>query len=226
MSTMHRRFFKNWILCVLTLVVLGAVLTVVHLGMSQRHRPAARSVSGAPPQETRALPDPVAEAELPQVETLGASTPKESSSVSDRADVVAPVSPTSVSAPAEDSAVVSTVSGQTIAPPLARAVKAASAGVGSFGNSEIPTVNPPLAFTVDPKNLTPEQQTALARIQDHFLKAIGDADQNPADPAYGERWKTAQEIADQAYKAMFGWTAFSQMQLERARNSYTEIQVP
>ena len=27
-------------------------------------------------------------------------------------------------------------------------------------------------------------------------------------------------------KALLGWTAFSQRQLERARNSYTEIQLP
>jgi len=230
MNTIPSFFFKSWIWCVLTLVALAAVLMAVQQGMSRRHRPAVRSASHAPMQETRALPDPAAEAELPQVEIPVAATPRESSSVSAGANVVAPVSPTSVSAPAKETVVVSTVSGQTIAPPLARAVKAApnaaSVGVGSSGNSETLTVDPPLAFTVDPRNLTPRQQTALATIQDQFLNAIGDADQDPADPAYRERWMDAQFIADETYEALFGWTAFSQMQLARARNSYTDIQLP
>jgi hypothetical protein len=158
----------------------------------------------------------VAAAERPQVLTPVAAAPKESSSVLARANVVAPVS--------------HSVSGQTIPPLLARAVASgrstASLGVGSSGNGEAPRLNPPLAFTVDPKNLTPQQQTVLAAIQNQFLKAIGDANQDPADPAYSQRWMNAQSIADQTYRADFGWTAFTQMQVERAGNSYTEIQVP
>jgi hypothetical protein len=134
-----------------------------------------------------------------------------------------PREPSAVSSLAKEAAVVSI-------PPLARAVKVlpntASVGVGSPENKEPLTVDPPLAFTVDPKNLTPVQQIALAAIQDQFLKAIGEADQNPADPAYNERWRNAQNIADQTYRADFGWTAFVQMQLERAQNSYTEIRLP
>lgn len=122
-----------------------------------------------------------------------------------------------------------TVSGQTIVPRLARAVKAdpaaAADGVDSSGNSQPLPVPPPLVFIVDPKNLPPQQQAALAAIQDQFLKAIGDANQDLTDPAYLERWLKAQKAADQTYKAMFGWAAFNQLQLVRARNSYTEIQL-
>ena len=87
-------------------------------------------------------------------------------------------------------------------------------------------LNPPLAFTVDPKNLTPAQQTALASIQNQFLQAIGDANQNPTDPDYADRWVAAQALADQRYKAYFGWQSFEQMQLQRDMHSYTAIQVP
>jgi len=232
MNTIPPFFFKSWIRCVLTLVALGSVLTAVQLGMSWRRRPAVRSVLSAPVQETRVLPEPAPEpeAELPQMEIPVAATPKESSSVSVEVNVVAPAPATTTSFAGVETDVGSTASGQTVALPLARAVKivrdAALVGVGSSGNGKTATVDPPLAFTVDPKNLTPEQQTALATIQDQFLKAIGDANQNPADPAYRERWINAQSIADQTYKALFGWTAFTQMQLERAGNSYTEIQLP
>ena len=225
MNTRSFAFLKSWIRRVLTLVALGGVLMAVQLGMLQRHRPTVGRASRAPTLLTGALPDPVAEAELPQVNILIAATPKESSTVSAKTNVVPPVS-----APATEAVAASTVYGQILAPPLARAVKAvrsdALVGVGSSGDSQTPTLDPPLAFTVDPKNLAPQQQSALATIQDHFLKAIGDADQNPADPSYSERWRNAQYVADQAYGADFGWTAFVQMQLERARNSYTEIQLP
>jgi hypothetical protein len=201
MKKLSSVFFKSWIWCVLTLVALGAVL----VAMSRRNHPEVRSPHA---QEMRSLPDPVANVELPPVEIPVATTPKE---------------PSAVSSPAEEAGVVSI-------PPLAHAVKVvpntASAGVDLPENKEPLTVDPPLAFTVNPRNLTPAQQITLAAIQDQFLKAIGDADQNPADPSYNERWRNAQNIADQTYRADFGWTAFVQMQLERAQNSYTEIRLP
>ncbi len=228
MNAILSLFFKNWIRCTLTLVTLGAVLMAIQQGMSRRHRLAAQSASPAPMQETRVFPRPAAETELLQVEKPVAAIPKESASAD--ANLVALAPPTPVFLAETEPVAVSTAPGPIIAPPLARAVPAASStasvGVGLSGNSKTATLDPPLAFTVDPKNLTSEQQTALAKIQDQFLNAIGGADQNPADPAYGERWTTAQEIADQNYKAYFGWVAFSQMELERAMNSYTAIQVP
>jgi hypothetical protein len=224
-------FFKSWIRCLLTLVALVSVLCVVQQGISRRHPPAVvPSASRTPLPETRARTGPTAEAELPRVEISVSATPKESSSVLAETNGVAPDSPTLVSAPATEAAAVSTVSSQTIAPPLTRAVpvgrSAAFLGIGPSGNSGAPRLDPPLAFTVDPKNLTPQQQTTLATIQNQFLQAIGDANQDPADPAYSQRWMDAQSIADQTYRAFFGWTAFTQMQLQRARNSYTEIQSP
>jgi hypothetical protein len=225
MNTQSFAFFKSWIRRVLTLVALGGVLMAVQLGMSRRHRLIVGSLSLSPTPETRALPDPVAKAEHPQVDIPVAARPKESSTVSAETNVV-PL----VSAPATEAVAASMVYGQIVAVPLARAVNAARSdalvGVGPSGDGQTPTLDPPLAFTVDAKSLAPQQQSALATIQDQFLKAIGDADQNPADPSYNERWRNAQYVADQAYRADFGWTAFVQMQLERARNSYTEIQLP
>jgi hypothetical protein len=201
MNTLSSVFFKSWIRCALTLVALGAVLMAV----SRRNHPEVRSPHA---QEMRSRPDPVADAELPPVEIPVVTTPKE---------------PSTVFSPAKEAAVVSI-------PPLASAVKiipnTASVGVGSPENKEPLTVDPPLAFTVNPRNLTPAQQIMLAAIQNQFLKAIGDADQDPANPAYNDRWRNAQNIADQTYRADFGWTAFVQMQVERAQNSYTEIRLP
>lgn len=225
-------FFKSWSRGVLTLVALGAVLVAVQQGMSRRDQPAVLSAPPAsvPAQETRAVPEPAVEAEPPQAETPVAATPKESASVSAEASVVPPVSPPPVSAPAQETAGPSTDAGQIIVPPLARAVKAASdgalVGASPYGGSDTPTVDPPLAFVVDPKNLTPEQQVEVARIQYQFLNTIGNGGQDPADPAYAARWMTAQSAADQSYKSFFGWPAFEQMQLERAMNSYTGIEVP
>ena len=230
MSTIHSFFSKSWIWCGLTLVSLGAALMAVQQGMSRYHRPAVPSASPVLTQEPRVLTDSSAEAKLPQPEIPVGATAEEPSSVSRGAKAVGPVFPTPVSFDRVETDVVFTVSGQAIAPSLARAVKAdrntASVSVDSSGNSGTPTVDPPLVFTVEPKNLTLEQQTALAAIQDQFLKAIGDANHDPADPAYRKRWMTAQSIADQTYRALFGWPAFSQMQLERARSTYTEIQQP
>ena len=216
MNTISSCFSKSWIRRVLALVALGAVLMAVQQGMLQRHCPAVQSASPAPIQETPALPDPSAEAKLPSQETPVVARSNEPSSVSAGTNVVVRVS--------------YTVSDQAIAPPLARAVRAGSSAVSvSVDSSEYsgtPTVDPPLVFTVEPRNLTHEQQTALAAIQDQFLKAIGDVNQDPADPEYRKRWMTAQFIADQTYRALFGWPVFSQMQLERARSTYTEIQQP
>jgi hypothetical protein len=230
MNSSRSFFFKSWIWCGLTLVALGTVLVAVQQGLSRWHRPAVLSASPAPVQEVRALPDATAEAGIPQSGIPVAATLKESSPVSAEANVVAPVPPTPVSAPAQETVVLSTGSGQIVVPPLARAVKAASnassVGSGPSGNNETPTVDPPLAFVVDPKNLTPVQQAAVAQIQDQFLKTVGSANQDPADPAYATRWMNAQYTADQSYKSFFGWPAFEQMQLERAMNSYTAIQMP
>ena len=230
MNIMRYFLFKYWIRCVLTLVALGAVWMAVQQGMSRHHRPDVQSASPAPAQETRALPDTAREVELPQAEIPPAARPKEPSAVSAGANVGATVPPTSVAAPAKETVVPATVSRQTIAPRLYRAVKTAPnvvfVGGGSSATSATPTVDPPLAFTADPQNFTPEHQTALAQIQNEFLKTFGDVNQDPGDPAYRKRWMNAQNLADERFRVLFGWTAFMRLDLERARNTYTEIQPP
>jgi len=223
MKTIFSYFFKNRIRCVFVLVALGAVLMAVQQGLSWINSPVVPDELPTLIQTSRVAPSPVTEAAFVPMETAVAVMPRKSPSVSAKAKAV-----TLGSIPTRPPVTTTRASSQVVAPPLSRAVPApasvASSGAGSSGNSAPSTVAPPLAFTVDPKNLTPEEQTALAKIQDDFLKATEDPHQNPADPVYRKRWMDAQFIADQTFKAMFGWSAFSRMQLDRAMHSYSEIQ--
>ncbi len=80
----------------------------------------------------------------------------------------------------------------------------------------------PLAFQpVNPEALTPAVQNKLTELQDQFVPALAD-NQNPTDPAYQDRWMTAQAEADVKYRAFFGWMAFEEMETERAQNAVNE----
>ena len=69
----------------------------------------------------------------------------------------------------------------------------------------------PLVFrSVDPKSMkiTPDQQKVIDRLQQSFLDQIGDANQDPNDPAYRERWEQARPLVDQQLKAQLGQSFF------------------
>lgn len=71
----------------------------------------------------------------------------------------------------------------------------------------------PLVFQrVDPKlmKITPEQQKIIDELQQSFLDQIGDANQDPNDPQYRERWEQARPLVDQGLKAQLGQQFFLQ----------------
>ena len=69
----------------------------------------------------------------------------------------------------------------------------------------------PLVFqSVDAATLglSEEQKKAIAEIQQQFIEEIGGTNQNPADPAYLERWQKAQPAMDEVLKGWLGGQAF------------------
>ena len=76
---------------------------------------------------------------------------------------------------------------------------------------------------------TPEQMRALVQLGESFLMetsptsssaaidAIAGSDLTPA-----ERWTIRAQASDERFKAMFGYQAFNDMQLKRAREAYAE----
>ncbi len=75
------------------------------------------------------------------------------------------------------------------------------------------TLPVPLVFRpVDPKwmKITPDQQKIIDELQQSFLDQIGDANQDPNDPQYRERWEQARPLIDQQLKAQLGQSFFLQ----------------
>jgi hypothetical protein len=71
----------------------------------------------------------------------------------------------------------------------------------------------PLVFQrVDPRSMkiTPDQQKIIDQLQQSFLDQIGDANQDPNDPQYRERWEQARPLIDQELKAQLGQQFFLQ----------------
>jgi hypothetical protein len=63
-------------------------------------------------------------------------------------------------------------------------------------------------------NLDDQQIKTLDDMRQIFLNKIGDANQNPADPDYLERWNKAQSEADDMTKGFIGNTAYQNLQLQ------------
>ncbi len=61
--------------------------------------------------------------------------------------------------------------------------------------------------------LTEAQAETVKILQKEFIEAIGGSGQDPADPEYFQRWRTASSESDQRFKTLFGAQAF----LERER---------
>ena len=80
----------------------------------------------------------------------------------------------------------------------------------------------PLVFQpVDPKwmKITPEQQKIIDQLQQSFLDQIGDANQDPNDPQYRERWEQARPFIDQELKAQLGQPFFLQYEAATGQRS-------
>jgi hypothetical protein len=65
----------------------------------------------------------------------------------------------------------------------------------------------PLAFRPLPPHVAatnPQLAAAVQGLQQNFINALGGPNQNPNDPAYFQRWLTAQEINDEQYRLLVG----------------------
>ncbi len=84
------------------------------------------------------------------------------------------------------------------------------------GNVQVPVVLEEAVRQV----VDPEQRDSLRTLQNEFVDAIGETSQDPADPAYQERWQVAQVYSDQRFKTLFGYQAYLRAQIEaRLRNA-------
>jgi hypothetical protein len=64
--------------------------------------------------------------------------------------------------------------------------------------------------------LTDQQTAAWQNIVDHCSNSVGGGSQDAASPEYLQRWQSAQWLADQNFKAQFGWQAFNAQQTRAA----------
>jgi hypothetical protein len=65
--------------------------------------------------------------------------------------------------------------------------------------------------------LTPEQEQAIDRLRDEFVREIGGENQNPDDPGYRARWQRVQPRFDERLKIMLGIEKFNQYQIDLAQ---------
>ncbi len=91
----------------------------------------------------------------------------------------------------------------------------------AVGKPEVKVAVPLVYALADPASLglDPARQAAVESLRDHFVTEVGGANQDPSDPAYLERWRTAQSRSDQSFKAFFGTSAFLILERERQRQA-------
>ncbi len=80
----------------------------------------------------------------------------------------------------------------------------------------------PLVFqNVDPSTATLDEQQlqVLKELRDRFQQEIGGPNQDPNDPAYRQRWQTAQRNSDDLLQGMLGGEFYLEYQLQAARQS-------
>ena len=86
--------------------------------------------------------------------------------------------------------------------------------------SEEPVFTYPLAFAVSETELLDEGQLeALEELRQQFMLEVGGANQNPDDPAYGDRWLKAQPEIDALVPGLLGRQAFLRLQLGSSASS-------
>jgi hypothetical protein len=62
-------------------------------------------------------------------------------------------------------------------------------------------------------NLTEQQMQVVQELRQQFMDEVGGPNQDPADPAYRERWLKAQPEMDANLRGMLGITVFENFQL-------------
>jgi hypothetical protein len=66
---------------------------------------------------------------------------------------------------------------------------------------------------------TDQQIVEWTGMQNDFIEAVGGANQDPADPAYRERWISAREESDDLFRAKFGMEAYVLQSIQASRLS-------
>jgi hypothetical protein len=76
-------------------------------------------------------------------------------------------------------------------------------------------VSLPAAFQSLPQDaaMSEVQRVHLNNIQELFIKEVGGPDQDPASTEYQEKWRVAQRMADERFKAAFGQAEFVRRQM-------------
>jgi hypothetical protein len=85
---------------------------------------------------------------------------------------------------------------------------------------EIPLAVQPVDFTA--LNLDEGQMQAITNLQHRFLGEIGGPGQDPHDPAYQARWRTAQAEVDNLLQGMIGNHAYQEYQLQVFANNQAQ----
>jgi hypothetical protein len=83
-------------------------------------------------------------------------------------------------------------------------------------------VSTPLVFQdvdLSGMKLDPGQRQAIEDLRERFLQSIGGTNQDPADPAYAERWQQSQPEIDQDLRGMIGVSAWEEYQLAAGAKS-------
>jgi hypothetical protein len=77
----------------------------------------------------------------------------------------------------------------------------------------------PLVFhDLPPEVAADPQKVSVAQLlQQSFVDAIGGLNQDPTDPAYLDRWASAQRISDEQFRLRFGAQAFLAAQISANR---------
>jgi len=81
----------------------------------------------------------------------------------------------------------------------------------------VPQARLPLVFNQLPPAVAaanPQMANAIQALQQSFVDAIGGPNQNPADPAYYQRWTAAQAKIDAQYRLLVGNQAFLVEQMQ------------
>jgi len=81
----------------------------------------------------------------------------------------------------------------------------------------------PASFAELPKehSFTDAQVEKMDELANQFVEDLGGADQDPADPAYVDRWIKSTPVNDSNYKFWFGRVAYVQQQLRAASAAQT-----
>ena len=67
-------------------------------------------------------------------------------------------------------------------------------------------------------NLDPGQRQAIADLRQRFIEALGGPNQDPAEPAYRERWQQSQPENDDLLRGLIGVRAWQDYQLAARRH--------